>query len=184
DKVVRVKIDHAGVTVAAGERGDVVDVRFGRHGLHCGGDIVIDELMPDVSIKERSPVHFLHFLLLLHFLCFLHQSLPGRSVAVRIGGAISCYRFNRTKGRARTLAVWTEFRRTELMEYWRDHSGLILAVRMTFAHFSLSSAMNLAKSAAEPPNAMPPSSASRAFVVGSASAALIPWLSLSIISAG
>src|SRR5262245_22301884 len=65
-----------------------------------------------------------------------------------------------------------------------DHSGLILAVRMTFAHFSVSSAMNLAKSAAKPPNAMPPSSASRAFVVGSASAALIPWLSLSKISAG
>src|SRR5262249_47506605 len=70
------------------------------------------------------------------------------------------------------------------MKYRRDHSGLILAVRMTFAHFSVSSAMNLAKSAAEPPNAMPQSSASRAFVVGSASAALIPWLSLSIISAG
>src|SRR5262249_37769771 len=66
----------------------------------------------------------------------------------------------------------------------RDHSGLILAVRMTFAHFLVSSAMNLVKSAAEPPNAMPPSSASRAFVVGSASAALIPWLSLSKISAG
>ena len=54
DEVVRVKIDYAGVTVAAGERGHIVDVRFGRHGLHCGGDIVIDELMPDVSVKDRS----------------------------------------------------------------------------------------------------------------------------------
>ena len=44
DEVVRVKIDYAGVTVAAGERGHIVDVRFGRHGLHCGGDIVLDEV--------------------------------------------------------------------------------------------------------------------------------------------
>src|SRR5215475_9468047 len=54
DEVVRVKIDYAGATVAAGERGPVVDVRFGHHSLHCGGDIVVDELMPDVSIKDRS----------------------------------------------------------------------------------------------------------------------------------
>src|SRR5262249_50603009 len=80
----RVKIDYAGVTVAAGERGHVVDVRFGRHGLHCGGDIVIDELMPDVSVKDRSQVHFLHFTRLLHFLCFLHQFLPARIRFCRI----------------------------------------------------------------------------------------------------
>src|SRR5262249_38769281 len=66
------------------------------------------------------------------------------------------------------LAGAGEARRTDSQDetLWnagRDHSGLILAVRMTFAHFSVSSAMNLVKSAAEPPNAMPPSSASRAF---------------------
>src|SRR5215472_15441195 len=84
DEVVRVKIDYAGVTVAAGERGHIVDVRFGHHGLHCGGDIVIDELMLDVSVKDRSQVHFLHFLRLLHFLCFLHQCLPARIRFCRI----------------------------------------------------------------------------------------------------
>jgi hypothetical protein len=40
--------------------------------------------MPDVSVKDRSQVHFLHFLRLLHFLCFLHQSLPARIRFCRI----------------------------------------------------------------------------------------------------
>src|SRR5262249_35993074 len=45
---------------------------------------VIDELMPDVSVKDRSQVHFLRFLRLLLFLCFLHQSLPARIRFCRI----------------------------------------------------------------------------------------------------
>jgi hypothetical protein len=54
DEVVRVKIDYTSVAVTADERGHVVHIRFRHHGLHCGGDIVINELMPDMSIKDRS----------------------------------------------------------------------------------------------------------------------------------
>jgi hypothetical protein len=53
DEVVRIEIDHAGVAVAAGERGHVVHIRLRGHRLHGGGDIVIDELMPDMSIEDR-----------------------------------------------------------------------------------------------------------------------------------
>src|SRR5262249_8002729 len=63
-------------------------------------------------------------------------------------------------------------------------SGLMLAVWITFPHFSLSAAMNLPKSAADPGRSLPPCSARLAFIVGSASAALISLLSLSTISAG
>ncbi len=44
--------------------------------------------------------------------------------------------------------------------------------------------MTLAKSAGEPGNAVPPMSANRALIFGSASPALISLLSRSIISAG
>jgi hypothetical protein len=42
------------------------------------------------------------------------------------------------------------------------HSGLMLAARITLAHFSVSSAMSLPKSAGEPANAVAPTSANRA----------------------
>ena len=58
------------------------------------------------------------------------------------------------------------------------------AARITFAHFSLSSTTSFPKSAGEPGSTVPPRSASRAFTLGSASAALISLLSLSTISAG
>src|SRR4051794_4967942 len=64
------------------------------------------------------------------------------------------------------------------------HSGLIPANLITLPHFSVSSAMSLPKSAADPGSTAPPRSASRAFILGSASAALISLLSLSTISAG
>ena len=64
------------------------------------------------------------------------------------------------------------------------HSGLMFAVRITLAHFSVSSAMSLPKSAGEPASTVPSRSASRALNLGSASAALISLLSLSTISAG
>src|SRR5204863_6175065 len=57
------------------------------------------------------------------------------------------------------------------------HSGLIWAVRMTLPHFSVSSAMTLAKSAGEPGNAVPPMSANRALIFGSARPALTSLLS-------
>ena len=55
---------------------------------------------------------------------------------------------------------------------------------ITLAHFSVSSAMNLPKSAGEPASTSPPRSASRALSLGSARPALISLLSLSTISAG
>src|ERR1700716_3192763 len=54
----------------------------------------------------------------------------------------------------------------------------------TLAHFSVSSAMILPKSAGEPTATMPPRSAIRALNLGSASAALTPLLMTSMISAG
>src|SRR5215510_11046367 len=64
------------------------------------------------------------------------------------------------------------------------HSALMLAVRMTLLHLSVSSAMSFSKSAGAPASGMPPNSASRAFILGSASAALISLLSVSTISRG
>ena len=62
------------------------------------------------------------------------------------------------------------------------HSGLILAARITLAHFSVSSAMNLLKPAGDNANTVPPKSAIRAFSLGSARPALISLLSLSMSS--
>src|SRR5499426_1987620 len=77
-------------------------------------------------------------------------------------------------------------RRTEFMEYLDgpDHSGLMLAARMTLPHFSVSSAMSLPNSPGESASTSPPRSASRVFSLGSARAALISLLSLSMISEG
>src|SRR5258708_21658086 len=65
-----------------------------------------------------------------------------------------------------------------------DQSALTPANFTTLAHFSVSSARSLPKSAGEPGRAVAPNSASRAFILGSARAALISLLSLSTISAG
>src|SRR5947209_9310245 len=64
------------------------------------------------------------------------------------------------------------------------HARLMLAARITLPHFSVSSAMNLPKSAAEPGIGMPPASAKCCLVLGSASAELISLLSVSMISEG
>src|SRR5262245_33868295 len=66
----------------------------------------------------------------------------------------------------------------------RPHSALMLRVRMRLPHFSVSSAMSLLKSAGESASASPPRLASRALFFGSARAALISSLSLSMILAG
>src|SRR5215472_2298427 len=79
------------------------------------------------------------------------------------------------------------FRRTGFMEYRRraeHYSALMLADLITLPHFSVSSAMCLAKSAGEPANTETPTSSSRALIFGSARAALISRLSLSMISVG
>src|SRR5262249_28336557 len=80
------------------------------------------------------------------------------------------------------------FAERDVMEYFArgraDHSALILAARITLPHFSVSSAISLPKSAGEPASTVPPSSASRAFILGSASAVLISALSFPMISRG
>src|SRR5215472_10201164 len=65
-----------------------------------------------------------------------------------------------------------------------DQSGLMFAARTTLPHFSVSSATSLPKSAGEPTSGVPPRSASRVLILGSARPALISLLSFSTISAG
>ena len=60
----------------------------------------------------------------------------------------------------------------------------MLAARITLPHFSVSSAMSLAKSAGVIGIGTPPTSASRALILGSARPALNSLLSLLTISAG
>src|SRR5262249_3275025 len=64
------------------------------------------------------------------------------------------------------------------------YSGLILAARITWAHFPVSSAISVPKSAGEPASVVPPRAASCPLIFGSASSALISLLSVSTISAG
>src|SRR5262245_27531266 len=66
----------------------------------------------------------------------------------------------------------------------QPYSSLMLAARITLPHFSVSSPMNLPNSFDEVGNAVAPSSAIRALILGSPSAALISVLSLSMISGG
>src|SRR5215468_4057837 len=66
----------------------------------------------------------------------------------------------------------------------RPQSALMLRARMTLPHFSVSSAMNLPKSAGEPANTVPPSSARRLLSAGSERPALISLLSFPMMSAG
>src|SRR5262245_15104912 len=63
-------------------------------------------------------------------------------------------------------------------------SALTPANLITLAHFSVSSVMSLPKSLGEPGSIVPPRSARRAFILGSARAALISRLSLSTFSVG
>src|SRR5262249_57817411 len=63
------------------------------------------------------------------------------------------------------------------------HSGLMRADLITLPHFSVSSAMNLPKSAGEPGSTVLPTSASRALILASSRPALISLFSLLTISA-
>src|SRR4029077_4774374 len=65
-----------------------------------------------------------------------------------------------------------------------DHSALMFAARITLPHLSVSLEMNLPNSAGVIDIGTAPKSASRAFILGSARAALISLLSLSMISVG
>src|SRR5262249_17557230 len=66
----------------------------------------------------------------------------------------------------------------------RRYSGLICAARITLAHFSVSSARSLPNSAGVSASGVPPRSAKRASILGSARAAAISLLSLSTIAGG
>ena len=93
----------------------------------------------------------------------------------------------RRHGSSVPTAAIAAVRRTGFMECpaaTPTHSGLMFAARITLPHFSVSSAMNLPKSAGEPESTVPPRSAIRALILGSARPALISLLSLSTISTG
>src|SRR5262245_41594884 len=84
---------------------------------------------------------------------------------------------------------WRGFAERDVMECGavdpkENHSGLMPANLTTLAHFSVSVATKLPKSEGEPAITVPPRSANRALSWGSARAALISLLSLSMISAG
>src|SRR5262249_56422912 len=67
----------------------------------------------------------------------------------------------------------------------RPHQSALAPENLTtLPHFSVSSAMSFPKSAGELKSGVPPRSASLAFILGSARAALISLLSLSTISVG
>src|SRR4029077_1985031 len=91
----------------------------------------------------------------------------------------------RTFGIGTSVPKAVIFAERNVMEYWPDdHSGLMLAARITLAHFSVSSAISFSKSAGESASAAPRRAASRALILGSARPALISLLSLSTISGG
>src|SRR5262245_34674607 len=80
-----------------------------------------------------------------------------------------------------------EFAERNVMEYCAasfDQIGLMPANLTTLPHFSVSSTMNLAKSAGEPANTATPRSVRLFLILGSARAALISLLSVSTIAMG
>src|SRR6516225_9570126 len=88
--------------------------------------------------------------------------------------------------RERTSAARGILERTlrKLGENCPDQSGFAPENLITLAHFSVSSAMRFPYSLGDSASTSPPSSAKRALIAGSARAALISRLSVSMISAG
>src|SRR5262249_60863233 len=89
-------------------------------------------------------------------------------------------------GRDRDQTGHPAFAERALRNIWPDrvrHSGLMLAARITFAHFSVSSAMNLPKSAGVIDFGTLPMPANCVINLGSARAASIASWSLSLIVA-
>src|SRR5262245_61829323 len=85
------------------------------------------------------------------------------------------------------ICVMAAVRLTDVTEYWNGllrQSALMLAARITLPHFSVSAAISLPKSAGEPTSTVPPNSASRDLISGSARPALIALFRLSTISIG
>src|SRR5262249_17979510 len=115
----------------------------------------------------------------------LQQYLPIGDIC----GAADCTLFDHLvgAGEQRRRHVEREFARRTLRNIRplkRSHCGLMPANLSTLAHFSVSSAISLPKSAEDPASTVPPTSASLAFSFGSARAALTSVLSFATISAG
>src|SRR5215468_5472933 len=112
------------------------------------------------------------------------KHLPQRVQASSISSTRVCKAVSKALLMAASYALRTERRNDTAKGTSGDHSTLILAVRMTFAHFSVSSAMSWPNSAGEPGITVLPTSASCALILGSAMATLISLLSLTTISGG
>src|SRR5262245_29661300 len=132
---------------------------------------------------------------------FRDQARPRSSATVaevgRRGGKAPVVAPGRRRGRRGVAAIYeavgrhpaarTGFRHSRNETLWNvrlHQSALAPENLITSAHFSVSVAMNLAKSEDEPGNTAAPRSANRAFSFGSARPALISLLSLSTISVG
>src|SRR5215472_6120267 len=109
------------------------------------------------------------------------QMLRGLSLTQRSCGP------DRAARPCRLLGTSRRIRKKNVMECLVgavSHSGLMLAVRITLLHFSVSLTMKVSKSAEEPANMALPRSERRACTWGSARIALISLLSLSTIAPG
>src|SRR6516225_5316997 len=111
------------------------------------------------------------------------KSCVARTHALQQTACADCNDYSTTSSASRAPAISRNefFGRFEGLP---DQSALTPANFTTLADFSVSSARSLPKSAGEPGRAVAPNSANRAFILGSARAALISLLSLSTISAG
>src|SRR5262245_30234133 len=87
---------------------------------------------------------------------------------------------SRCRGAARTVAS----SRNGIYGTSGDHSGLMPANLITFAHFSVSLAMRFLKAAGDSTRGVAPNPAMRAFILGSTRATLISLLSVSRMSTG
>jgi tripartite-type tricarboxylate transporter receptor subunit TctC len=120
--------------------------------------------------------------------------LLGGQVQVYFPGMTASLEYIRA-GKLRALAVTTMMRSEALPDVPTVDTfvpsyeasqwyGIGAPKNTTLPHFSVSSAISFPKSAGEPGSVMPPRSASRALILGSARAALISLLRRSTISAG
>src|SRR5215510_8587150 len=91
----------------------------------------------------------------------------------------------RKPGRVTSLSgVYTRGSRNGIYGTSGDHSGLMPANLITFAHFSVSLAMRFLKAAGDSTRGVAPNPAMRAFILGSTRATLISLLSVSRMSTG
>src|SRR5262249_61719309 len=97
-----------------------------------------------------------------------------------VGGGLECA----SGGGLLTKAVIVAFATRRSWNARRDQSGLMPAVLITLAHFSVSSAMSFSNSVGVMGIGTSAKSASRAFILGSARPAVISLLILSMTSAG